>query len=124
MTGGNDVEKMIRGAAIFNSINSFLSASNWNLICCGFWMKMKATNILESVDSEILEIFIFFILIYTCRFLFFRSSILVWVMSRAMGVQHITGLRIFIIRVVVDLNGQQNVVSLCRDRLLSRNFLS
>ncbi len=28
MTGGNDVEKMIRGAAIFNSINSFLSASN------------------------------------------------------------------------------------------------
>jgi len=40
---------------------------------------MKATNILESVDSEILEIFIFFILIYTCRFLFFRSSILVWV---------------------------------------------
>ena len=48
MTGGNDLEKRIKGVAIFNSINSFLSASNWNIICCGFWMMMEATNILES----------------------------------------------------------------------------
>ena len=48
MKGGNDLEKRIKEVAILNSINYFLSASNWNIICCGFWMMMEATTILES----------------------------------------------------------------------------